>query len=227
MAKLVWDQVGEKFYETGTDRGVVYPTLLSGSQGYGGGVAWNGLTNVSETPSGADTTDVYADNIKYLSIRAAEDFGGTIQAYTYPDEFAILDGSAIPTNGVRVYQQNRKAFGFSFRSIVGNDVDMNDYGYKIHCVYGCTVSPSEKGYQTVNESPEPIQFSWEFKTTPVPVQTVGANGETFKPTALVTIESKLVNATKLKALEDILYGTDTDEPRLPLPDEIITLLKNG
>lgn len=224
MAKLVWDQIGTHFYETGTDHGVVYPTLLDNNRGYGGGVAWNGLTNVSETPSGGDTTDIYADNIKYLSIRGKEDIGGTIQAYTYPDEFAILDGSKEPGAGIKVYQQLRKSFGFCYRSIVGNDTDLNAYGYKLHLIYGMSVSPSEKAYQTVNDSPEAIQFSWEFKSTPVPVSFVGANGEKYDATAIITIESKKVDAAKLASLEDILYGTDTDEPRLPLPDEVLQLL---
>ena len=227
MAKLVWDQMGQRLYETGTDHGVVYPNLLENNRGYGGGVAWNGLTAVTESPSGADPTDIWADNIKYLTIRAAEEFGGTIEAYTYPDEFAVLDGSVQPIAGVTLGQQSRRAFGFSFRSIVGNDVSMNDYGYKLHCLYSMSVSPSEKGYQTVNDSPEAINFSWEFTTTPVAVSKLDQNGKAIKATAQLIIDSTKVDPAKLAALEEILYGSDTEEPRLPLPDEIITLLDPG
>ena len=197
VARLLnWDQTGEKIYETGTDRGVLYP--MSGST-YGDGVAWNGLTAVTETPSGAEPTDLYADNIKYVSVRSAEEFGGTIEAYTYPDEFGQCDGTADLAVGVQIGQQARKAFGLSYRTKVGNDTTGNDYGYKIHLVYGATASPSEKGYSTVNDSPDAITFSWEFTTTPVQV-------EGFKPTALLTIDSTKVDATKLAALEEILYG---------------------
>ena len=218
---LNWDQTGEKIYETGTDRGTLYP--MSGNT-YGDGVAWNGLTAVTESPSGAEPTDLYADNIKYVSIRSAEEFGGTIEAYTYPDEFGQCDGSAELATGVSIGQQARKAFGLAYRSKIGNDVAGNDYGYKIHLIYGATVSPSEKGYATINDSPDAITFSWEFTTTPVQV-------EGYKPTAILTIDSTKVDATKLAAFEAILYGTSTpsetpgEDPtivkaRLPLPDEV-------
>ena len=213
---LNWDQTGEKIYETGTDRGVLYP--MSGST-YGAGVAWNGLTAVTETPSGAEPTDLYADNIKYVSLRSAEEFGGTIEAYTYPDEFGQCDGSAELTPGVTIGQQTRKAFGLCYRTNVGNDTDGNDHGYKLHLVYGATVSPSERGYSTINDSPDAITFSWEFKTTPIAV-------EGFKPTAILIIDSTKVDATKLATLEAILYGTASDgvnaevPARLPLPAEV-------
>lgn len=218
MAKLVWDQVGTRFYETGTDHGVVYPQNSSGA--YVGGVAWNGLTSVSESPSGAEATDLYADNIKYLSIRSKEEFGATIEAYTYPDEFAVLDGSAELADGVMIGQQTRKAFGFSYRSRMGNDIQFEDYGYKLHLLYGCTVSPSQKQYQTINDSPEAITFSWEMTTIPVAVTG-------YKPTSTLTIDStKFTGAKKanLTALENILYGTEEADPRLPLPDEVLSIL---
>lgn len=218
MAKLVWDQVGERLYETGTDHGVVYPQNASGA--YLGGVAWNGLTSVSENPTGAEATDLYADNIKYLSIRSKEEFGATIEAYTYPDEFAVLDGSAELADGVRIGQQTRKAFGFCYRSRVGNDIQFEDYGYKLHLLYGCTVSPSSRQYQTINDSPEAITFSWEMTTTPVAVTG-------YKPTSTLTIDSSKFTGAKaanLTALENVLYGTADTEPRLPLPDEVLSIL---
>lgn len=215
MAKLVWDQIGEHIYETGTDHGVIYPTTDEGT--YGTGVAWNGLTGVTESPDGADVTDLWADNIKYASIRAAETFGGTIEAYTYPDEFAECDGSPELVPGVSIGQQARKTFGFSYRTKVGNEIKFDEYGYKIHLVYGASVSPSEKAYETINDSPDAITFSWEFTT--VPVEVVG-----FKPTALLTIDSTKVDATKLAAIEAILYGGESEEPRLPLPDEVANIL---
>lgn len=222
MAKLVWDQAGERLYETGTDRGVVYPQDNTGA--YPQGYAWNGLTAVSETPSGAEPTDLWADNIKYLSIRSAEEFGATIEAYTYPDEFAVLDGSAQPVDGVFIGQQTRKSFGFCYRTRLGNDIQFEDYGYKLHLVYGCTVSPSERSYQTINDSPEAITFSWEMKTTPVAVSG-------YKPTAVVTIDSSKFATTTLKGylddLEDVLYGTASSEARLPLPDEVFSILSGG
>ena len=222
MAKLVWDQTGERLYETGTDHGVVYPQDNTGA--YPQGYAWNGLTAVTESPSGAEPTDLYADNIKYLSIRSAEEFGATIEAYTYPDEFAVLDGSAQPVDGVFIGQQTRKAFGFCYRTRLGNDIKFEDYGYKLHLVYGCTVSPSEKSYQTINDSPEAITFSWEMTTTPVAVSG-------YKPTSIVTIDSsKFTTAAQkdnLEDLEDILYGTASSEPRLPLPDEVFRVLGGG
>lgn len=206
MGKLVWDQTSEHLYETGNDHAVVYP-YNSQSKAYDSGVAWNGITGITESPSGADETALYADNIKYLSLRAAEEFGMTVTAYTYPDEFAKLDGSAFAEDlpGVRIYQQARKAFGMSYRSIIGNDTESNDYGYKLHLVYGLTASPSERGYSTVNDSPEAIEFSWEM--TGVPVAITG-----YKNSCLITIDSTAFNTedkkAKLKALEDVLYGTD-------------------
>lgn len=215
--KLQWDQIGEKIYETGTKRGVIYP-MANGE--YPKGVAWNGLTAVTESPAGADITDLWADDIKYASIRATETFGATIEAYTYPDEFAICDGTAEPVQGVFIGQQNRKAFGFSYVTTVGNDTEYNDYGYKLHLIYNATASPSEKAYATINDSPEAITFSWELATTPVEVTG-------YKPTASLTIDStKVKDISKLKALEDILYGTDSQEPRLPLPDEVFNIIGN-
>ena len=204
MAKLVWDQVSEHFYETGDDHAVVYPYNAT-AKAYDHGVAWNGITGITESPSGADENALYADNIKYLSLRAAEDYGMTVTAFTYPDEFAELDGSAFPIPGVRVYQQARKTFGMSYRTLMGNDTESNDYGYKLHLVYGLTASPSERGYSTVNDSPEAIEFSWEM--TGVPVAITG-----YKSSCLITIDSTAFNTTEKKALlkdlEDTLYGTD-------------------
>lgn len=221
MAKLVWDATGEHFYETGTKECVLYPQDASGA--YPLGVAWNGITAVTESPSGADPTDLYADDIKYLTLRGTEEFGGTIEAYTYPDEFAVLDGSAEPTDGVILGQQNRGAFGLCYKTTLGNDVKLNDYGYKLHLIYGATVSPSERAYQTINDSPEAITFSWEFTTVPV-------NVKNYKPTACITIDSTKVDAEKLKTLEGMLFGTDGTggsegtEPYLPLPDTVISTL---
>ena len=215
MSKLVWDQTGERLYETGVKKGVLYPQKAGGT--YADGVAWNGLTAVTESPSGAEVTPLYADDIKYLNLLSTEEFGATIEAYTYPDEFGQCDGSANIATGVSIGQQSRKAFGLSYRTTLGNDVDGNDFGYKIHIIYGAKAAPSEKGYQTINDSPEAISFSWEISTTPVEVTG-------FKPTAKVVIDSTKVDATKLAALEDILYGTESAEPRLPLPDEIATLM---
>lgn len=218
MAMLVWDQEGQKVYETGTRKGVLYTKDTTGA--YSKGYAWNGLTSVSLSPSGADATDLWADDIKYLSIRAAETMGGTIEAYTYPDEFMECDGSAEPAPGLVVGQQARKPFGFCYRSVLGNDSQGESYGYKLHILYGCTASPSEKGYQTVNDSPEAITFSWEFDTTPV-------NVAGYKPTSYLCLNSVKIGAEKMKAIEDILYGTAEDEPRLPLPDEIINIVKGS
>ena len=218
MSKIVWDETGKKFYETGVDRGVLYPIQLGGQ--YTKGVAWNGLTAVTESPSGAEASDLYADNIKYLSMRSAETFGATIEAYTYPDEFAECDGSAQLADGVMIAQQSRKIFGLCYRTMLGNDVDGQDHGYKLHLIYGATASPSEKPYATINDSPEAITFSWELSTTPV-------NVTGFKPTACVTIDSTKADPEKLAALEKILYGSDepdATEPRLPLPDEVKTLM---
>ena len=217
MSKLVWDKTGERYYETGVKNGVLYiPT-----EGvYSKGVAWNGLTAVTESPSGAEATALYADDMKYLSLYSAEEFGATIEAYTYPDEFAQCDGSGELAKGVSIGQQTRKTFGLCYRTTIGNDTDGNDYGYKLHMIYGCMASPSEKAYATINDSPDAITFSWEVTTTPVSVAG-------FKPTASITIDSTKADPTKLAALEDILYGKDgepSSEARLPLPDEIKTLM---
>lgn len=216
MSKLTWDQTGERFYETGVKQGVLYPQAEGGT--YPKGVAWNGLTAVTESPSGAEATPLYADDIKYLNLMSAEEFGATIEAYTYPDEFAQCDGSAEIAKGVSIGQQARKAFGMSYKTTLGNDVANNDYGYKLHLIYGALAAPSEKAYATINDSPEAITFSWEVTTTPVSVKG-------FKPTANITIDSTKVDKDKLAALEAILYGGDSDEPRLPLPDEVATLMK--
>ena len=224
MSKLVWDQTGERIYETGVSKGVLYPMNSSGA--YPAGVAWNGLTSVSESPEGADVEDIYADNIKYLSLQAAETFGATIEAYTYPDEFALCDGSVEVATGVMIGQQPRKTFGLCYRTEIGNDVQNEAYGYKLHLIYGCKAQPSEKSYETINDSPEAIQFSWEIKTTPVNV-----TGQ--KATASLVIDSTKVDSTKLTALENVLYGTDTvgnvegTTARLPLPDEVISIITTG
>lgn len=215
MAMLVWDKTGEHLYETGIDRGVLY---VQESGAYPTGVVWNGLISVSESPSGAEANAVYADNIKYLSLMSAEEFGATVEAYTYPDEFMECDGSATLVTGVTVGQQSRKTFGMCYRTKLGNDVDLDEHGYKIHIIYGATASPSEKGYQTISDSPEAITFSWEVSTVPV-------NVTGMKPTASLVIDSTKADPTKLQALEKILYGGDDgDGPRLPLPDEIKTLM---
>lgn len=221
MAKLTWDDTGKRFYETGVKNGVLYPMGSNGS--YAAGVAWNGLTAVTESPSGAEATPLYADDLKYLELMSNEEFGATIEAYTYPDEFAECDGSAEVAVGVKIGQQPRKTFGFCYRTTLGNDVKGNEYGYKLHIVYGCKAAPSEKAYATINDSPEAITFSWELTTTPV-------NVTGHKPTAHLEIDSTKVDPDKLAQLEAILYGTDgaSDEgvsPRIPLPDEIIELFK--
>lgn len=217
MTKLAWDQVGERLYETGVDRGVLYiPTAGVYSNGY----AWNGLTTVTESPSGAEASPQYADNIKYLNLVSAEEFGGTIEAFTYPDEFAQCDGTATPSPGVAVGQQSRKTFGLAYRTRLGNDVDGTDNGYKLHLVYGALAAPSEKAFATINDSPEAITFSWEFTTTPVDVPGL-------KPTALLTIDSTKVSAGALSDLEDMLYGTPGTDPRLPLPAEVLALFSGG
>ena len=211
MAKLVWDESGKRLYETGVRNGVLY---VQGENGqYQNGVAWNGLTAVTESPSGAEPTALYADDIKYLELFSAEEFGATIEAYTYPAEFEACDGSASLGEGVTIGQQDRKAFGLCYRTIVGNDVKGNENGYKLHLIYGAKAKPSEKAYATVNDSPEAVTFSWEVTTTPV-------NVAGFKPTASVTIDSTKIQPEKLKLIEDKLYGTASEEATLPLPDEI-------
>lgn len=218
MSKLVWDKTGERYYETGVKQGVLYPQAAGGA--YPKGVAWNGLTAVTESPSGAEATALYADDIKYLNLTSVEEFGATIEAYTYPDEFAACDGSASLADGVSIGQQKRTPFGLCYKTTLGNDVDGNDYGYKLHIIYGAMAAPSEKAYATINDSPEAITFSWEVTTTPVSV-----NG--FKPTASITIDSTKADKTKLTALEDVLYGSESEEARLPLPDEIATMMAAG
>ena len=222
--RLVWDKTGERLYETGVSRGVLYLPDVKGA--YSNGVAWNGLTAVNESPSGAEPTPLYADDIKYQNLISAEEYAATIEAYTYPDEFAECDGSAELAPGVMIGQQKRKPFGLCYRTKVGNDVEGTEYGYKLHLVYGAMAAPSDKSYSTVNDSPEAITFSWEVSTTPVEVSG-------YKPTASMTIDSTKVDEAKLRALEDILYGTnavtgenpvEATSPRLPLPDEIAELM---
>lgn len=214
MTKLVWNEIGKRFYETGVEKGVLYPQE---GGAYPKGVVWDGLTGVTESPSGAEATPLYASNIKYLNLMSKEEFGATVEAYTYPDEFAECDGSAELTKGVSVGQQPRKLFGMSYVTLKGNDTESTDHGYKIHLIYGAMASPSERAYATVNESPEAITFSWAITTTPVEVKGM-------KPSACITIDSTKVEAPKLKALEDALYGTAEKEAHLPLPEELITIL---
>lgn len=215
MSKIVWDAIGDHIFETGVRNGVLY---LKGAEGtYNTGVAWNGLTSVSESPEGAEATDLYADDIKYLSLMSAENFKATIEAYTYPVEFEECDGSATIAKGVVIGQQSRKPFGLCYRTSIGNDTDGNEHGYKLHIVYGCQASPSEKQYSTINDSPDAVTFSWEVSTTPVNV-----TGK--KPAATLIIDSTKADKAKLTALEAILYGSEETEPRLPLPDEIATLM---
>lgn len=218
MSKLTWDNTGERIFETGVKMGVLYPIQTGGT--YSKGVAWNGLTAVTESPSGAEATALYADDIKYLNLLSNEEFGATIEAYTYPDEFAECDGSAALAIGVMIGQQKRKTFGLCYRTTIGNDVDGNDHGYKLHLVYGCLAAPSEKAYNTINDSPEAITFSWEVSTTPV-------NVDGFKPTSQITIDSTKANKEKLAALEKILYGDTDTEARLPLPNEVATTMSEG
>ena len=215
MAILEWDQVGTRFYETGVDHGVLYIPNVSGV--YNDGVAWNGLVSVQETPTGAEANPTYADNIKYLNLISLEEFGATIEAYTYPPEFAPFDGLAVPQPGVAVGQQARSVFGLSYRTRLGNDLEGDDFGYKLHLVYGCQATPSEKAYNTVNDSPEAITFSWEVTTTPVPVTGL-------RPTSLITIDSTVVSPADLTALETLLYGAVATDPALPTPDEVIALM---
>ena len=222
MAKLVWDKSGERFYETGVKNGVLYVQGTGGT--YPKGVAWNGLASVTESPSGAEPTPLYADDIKYLNLLSTEEFGATIEAYTYPDEFAECDGSKSIATGVYIGQQARKTFGMCYKTTLGNDAEGNDHGYKLHIIYGALAAPSEKAYETINDSPEAITFSWEISTTPV-------NVKGSKPTATIVIDSTKANPEKLAALEVILFGADAPngegagtDPRLPLPDEIATLM---
>lgn len=214
MPTLEWDKTGERYYETGTDRGVLYLPDATGA--YNTGVAWNGLVSVTESPSGAESNKQYADNRVYLNLVSAEEFGGTIEAFTFPPEFGVCDGTASPRKGVYVGQQGRKTFGLSYRSKIGNDVDLNDHGYKLHLIYGALAAPSERAYQTVNDSPEPITFSWEFSTTPIEVPG-------FAPTAILTINSTEVAPAELKMLEDLLYGTSSAPPELPLPADVFEI----
>lgn len=244
MAKLKWDQIGERYYETGVDHGVLYPQK---NGEYPTGVAWNGLTAVTESPSGAEDNALYADNMKYLNLKSAEEFGATIECYTYPDEWAACNGESDLVKGVVLGQQRRNTFGLAYRTKKGNDTDGEDYGFKIHLIYGASASPSERGYSTVNDSPEAITFSYEVTTTPVNVSGKDANGKPFKPVACVTIDSTVVDAEALARLEEILYGTDAQpeipedteagtpavpakeatEPRLPLPDELKEIFAEG
>lgn len=218
MTQLVWDEVGQRLYETGIDRGVLY---IPDSQGaYVNGVAWNGLTKVTESPSGAEANAQYADNIMYLNLFSAEKFGATLEAFTYPNEFAQFDGLGTPTPGVVVGQQTRKSFGLCYRTIIGNDVDGDAYGYKLHLVYGCFASPSEKAFNTINESPEAINFSWGLTTIPVSVPNM-------KPTSQIVVDSTEVDADTLAALEQMLYGTSGVDPVLPLPSTVITMFAGG
>ena len=216
--RLTWDDVGKRLYETGVKQGVLYPQDDNGA--YPKGVAWNGLTAVTESPEGAEPTPLYADDIKYLNLLSTEEFKATVEAYTYPDEFAECDGSGSLVEGVTIGQQDRKTFGLSYRTSLGNDVKGNEYGYKLHIVYGCLAAPSEKAYATVNDSPEAITFSWEVSTTPV-------NVTGFKPTASLVLNSVKLGAAKMKAIEDVLYGSSTAEARLPLPDEIKSIIEGA
>lgn len=218
MAKLKWDQTGERMYETGTDRGVLFVMGTDGK--YGSGVAWNGLTAVSESPSGAEANPQYADNIKYLNLQSTEDFGCTIEAFMSPEEFDVCDGTASLGKGIKIGQQPRRMFGFSYRTIVGNDIEGQNHGYKIHLIYSATAAPSEKAYQTVNDSPEAITFSWEVTTTPIDVPG-------FKPTASLTIDSTKTDATIMAQLEALIYGTEDAESTLPTPEEVIAILEGG
>lgn len=220
MAAIVWDKSGERTYETGIDHGVLY-LYNKETHAYDNGVAWNGLTAVTESPSGAEASAQYADNIKYLNMVSAEEFSATIEAFVYPDEFSECDGTAEVIPGVKIGQQNRNTFGLAYRTVFGNDTDANDYGYKLHLIYGALAAPSEKAYATINDSPEAISFSWEVSTTPV-------NVSGLKPTSLLVIDSTKVNKTKLQALEKVLYGSADKtgaNPRLPMPDEVVNMLK--
>jgi hypothetical protein len=220
---ITWDDSGKRLFETGVDHGVLYPwdpTKNSGAGGYGNGVAWNGLTGVTNSPEGAEPTDLWADNIKYATLRSAETFGATIEAYTYPDEFAECDGSAVPATGVYIGQQSRKPFGFCYRTKVGSDTDTDASNYKIHVIYGCTASPSERAYETINDSPDAITFSWEITTTPV-------NVTGYKPTSEIVIDVWKLDTAKKTALENALYGSSSSEATLPDPDALLALIGAG
>ena len=217
MSRLTWDEIGARYYETGVKKGVLYP-MVNGA--YPNGYAWNGLTAVNESPSGAEVTPLYADDIKYLNLMSSEDFKATVEAYTYPDEFAQCDGSAEIATGVMIGQQKRKAFGMSYVTQLGNDTDGTDYGYKIHLIYGAMAAPTDRSYATINESPDAMTFSWELSTTPVDVPN-------HKPTASITIDSTKANASELTALENILYGSANGSPRLPLPEELLTIFSTS
>ena len=216
MARLIWDEVGQRFFETGVKNGVLYVQDNDGS--YKNGVVWNGLTAVTESPSGAEETPLYADDVKNLTIRSAEEFGATVEAYTYPEEFEQCDGSASIANGVTIGQQARRAFGLCYRTSVGNDIQGQNFSYKLHLIYGCTVAPSEKSYSTINDNPEAITFSWELSTVPVPV-------DGFSPTASLVIDASKVDEGKMQQLEDALFGDESNEAKLLLPNEIMEMLK--
>ena len=216
MARLIWDEVGQRFFETGVKNGVLYVQNNDGS--YANGVVWNGLTAITESPSGAEETPLYADDVKYLTLRSAEEFGATIEAFTYPEEFEQCDGSAQIAAGITVGQQARKAFGLCYRTAVGNDIQGQEFSYKLHILYGCTVAPSEKSYSTINDNPEAITFSWELSTVPVPV-------DGFKPTASLIIDANKVDAGKLQLLENTLFGDAENEATLLLPNQIMELMK--
>lgn len=216
MARLIWDEVGQRFFETGVKNGVLYVQEDDGS--YKNGVVWNGLTAVTESPSGAEETPLYADDVKYLTLRSAEEFGATVEAYTYPEEFEQCDGSATIAEGVTIGQQARRAFGLCYRTSVGNDIQGQNFSYKLHLIYGCTVAPSEKSYSTINDNPEAITFSWELSTVPVPV-------DGFSPTASLVIDASKVDEGKMQQLEDALFGNESNEAKLLLPNEIMGMLK--
>ena len=216
MARLIWDEVGQRFFETGVKNGVLYVQEDNGS--YKNGVVWNGLTAVTESPSGAEETPLYADDVKYLTLRSAEEFGATVEAYTYPEEFEQCDGSATIAEGVTIGQQARRAFGLCYRTSVGNDIQGQNFSYKLHLIYGCTVAPSEKSYSTINDNPEAITFSWELSTVPVPV-------DGFSPTASLVIDASKVEEGKMQQLEDALFGNESNEAKLLLPNEIMEMLK--
>lgn len=216
MSKIVWDKTGERLYETGVDHGVLF---VQGENGeYNKGVAWNGISAVTESPSGAESNPIYADNVKYLNLLSVEEFAATIEAYMYPEEFEVCDGSASPAPGIKIGQQARRAFGFSYRTLIGNDVEGQEHGYKLHIIYNAVAAPSERAYATVNDSPEAITFSWEISTTPVEV-------EGYKPTAHIEIDSTKVAPEKLAALEAMLYGSESEEASLPTPAEVIEMFK--